>query len=39
VLRVKVSQALPLAEAARAHELGESGQIGGGKLVLVAGGR
>jgi NADPH:quinone reductase-like Zn-dependent oxidoreductase len=38
VLRVKVSQTLPLAEAARAHELGESGQIGGGKLVLIADG-
>ena len=32
------SQTLPLAEAARAHELGESGEIGGGKLVLIADG-
>jgi NADPH:quinone reductase-like Zn-dependent oxidoreductase len=35
VLRVKVAQRLPLEQAARAHELGESGQIGGGKLVLT----
>jgi NADPH:quinone reductase-like Zn-dependent oxidoreductase len=33
-LRVNVSQTLALEQAARAHELGESGQIGGGKLVL-----
>jgi NADPH:quinone reductase-like Zn-dependent oxidoreductase len=33
-LRVKVSQTLPLAQAAEAHELGEAGRIGGGKLVL-----
>jgi NADPH:quinone reductase-like Zn-dependent oxidoreductase len=33
-LRVKVSQRLPLAQAAAAHELGEAGRIGGGKLVL-----
>jgi NADPH:quinone reductase-like Zn-dependent oxidoreductase len=37
-LRAKVSQTLPLAQAAQAHELGEAGRIGGGKLVLdVAG--
>jgi NADPH:quinone reductase-like Zn-dependent oxidoreductase len=33
-LRVKLAQALPLEQAARAHELGERGEIGGGKLVL-----
>jgi NADPH:quinone reductase-like Zn-dependent oxidoreductase len=33
-LRVKVAQTFPLAQAARAHELGENGRIGGGKLVL-----
>jgi NADPH:quinone reductase-like Zn-dependent oxidoreductase len=33
-LRVKVSRRLPLARAAEAHELGEAGRIGGGKLVL-----
>ena len=33
-LRVNVSQTLALEQAARAHELGESGRIGGGKLVL-----
>jgi NADPH:quinone reductase-like Zn-dependent oxidoreductase len=33
-LRVHVSETLPLEDAARAHELGESGRIGGGKLVL-----
>jgi NADPH:quinone reductase-like Zn-dependent oxidoreductase len=38
VLRVKVAQTLPLEQAARAHELGESGQIGGGKLVLSVAG-
>lgn len=38
VLRVKVSRMLPLAQAARAHELGESGEIGGGKLVLTVDG-
>jgi NADPH:quinone reductase-like Zn-dependent oxidoreductase len=37
VLRVKLSRVLPLAQAAQAHELGESGQIGGGKLVLSVG--
>jgi NADPH:quinone reductase-like Zn-dependent oxidoreductase len=35
-LRVNVSQTLALEQAARAHELGESGEIGGGKLVLSA---
>ena len=34
-LRVNVARTFPLAEAARAHELGESGRIGGGKLVLT----
>lgn len=33
-LRVKVARTLPLAQAARAHEIGEAGEIGGGKLVL-----
>jgi NADPH:quinone reductase-like Zn-dependent oxidoreductase len=33
-LRANVSQTLPLADAAKAHELGEAGRIGGGKLVL-----
>jgi NADPH:quinone reductase-like Zn-dependent oxidoreductase len=33
-LHVKVSQTLPLAQAAKAHELGEAGRVGGGKLVL-----
>jgi NADPH:quinone reductase-like Zn-dependent oxidoreductase len=33
-LHVKVSKTLPLAQAAEAHELGEAGRIGGGKLVL-----
>jgi NADPH:quinone reductase-like Zn-dependent oxidoreductase len=33
-LRVKVAQTFPLEQAARAHELGENGRIGGGKLVL-----
>ncbi|HST34159.1 MAG TPA: NADP-dependent oxidoreductase [Solirubrobacteraceae bacterium] len=33
-LRVKVSQTLPLTQAALAHELGEAGRVGGGKLVL-----
>ncbi len=33
-LRVNVSQTLALERAAHAHELGESGRIGGGKLVL-----
>jgi NADPH:quinone reductase-like Zn-dependent oxidoreductase len=33
-LRVQVAQTLPLADAPRAHALGEAGQIGGGKLVL-----
>jgi NADPH:quinone reductase-like Zn-dependent oxidoreductase len=37
-LRVRVAQMLPLADAPRAHTLGEAGEIGGGKLVLdVAG--
>lgn len=35
-LRVKVARTFPLAEAAAAHELGERGEIGGGKLVLTA---
>ena len=35
VLRVKLARKLPLEQAARAHELGESGAIGGGKLVLT----
>jgi NADPH:quinone reductase-like Zn-dependent oxidoreductase len=34
-LGVRVAQTFPLSEAARAHELGESGQTGGGKLVLT----
>lgn len=34
-LRVNVARTFPLAEAAAAHELGERGEIGGGKLVLV----
>lgn len=34
-LRVRVARTFPLAEAATAHELGERGKIGGGKLVLV----
>jgi NADPH:quinone reductase-like Zn-dependent oxidoreductase len=34
-LRVHVARSFPLAEAAAAHELGERGQIGGGKLVLI----
>ena len=34
-LRVHVGRTFPLAEAARAHELGESGRIGGGKVVLT----
>jgi NADPH:quinone reductase-like Zn-dependent oxidoreductase len=33
-LRVKLAATLPLADAPRAHELGEAGKIGGGKLVL-----
>ena len=33
-LRAHVARTFPLAEAARAHELGESGRTGGGKLVL-----
>ena len=33
-LRVKVAQTFPLEQAARAHELGENGRTGGGKLVL-----
>jgi NADPH:quinone reductase-like Zn-dependent oxidoreductase len=35
-LRVRVDRTLRLAEAARAHELGESGQVRG-KLVLLTG--
>lgn len=35
-LRVRVAKTFPLEEAARAHELGESGQTGGGKLVLTS---
>jgi NADPH:quinone reductase-like Zn-dependent oxidoreductase len=34
-LQVRVARTFPLDQAARAHELGESGQIGGGKLVLT----
>jgi NADPH:quinone reductase-like Zn-dependent oxidoreductase len=34
-LRVHVAKTFPFTEAARAHELGESGRIGGGKLVLM----
>ena len=34
-LRPHVARTFPLAEASRAHELGESGRIGGGKLVLT----
>jgi NADPH:quinone reductase-like Zn-dependent oxidoreductase len=34
-LRVRVARTFPLAEAAAAHELGERGEIGGGKLVLI----
>jgi NADPH:quinone reductase-like Zn-dependent oxidoreductase len=34
-LRVRVARTFPLSQAARAHELGESGQTGGGKLVLT----
>jgi NADPH:quinone reductase-like Zn-dependent oxidoreductase len=34
-LQVKIARAFPLADAARAHELGERGEIGGGKLVLL----
>lgn len=34
-LRVHVAKTFPLTEAARAHELGESGRTGGGKLVLT----
>lgn len=34
-LRVEVARTFPLADAAEAHALGESGQIGGGKLVLT----
>jgi NADPH:quinone reductase-like Zn-dependent oxidoreductase len=33
-LRVRVAKTFSLGEAARAHELGESGRTGGGKLVL-----
>jgi NADPH:quinone reductase-like Zn-dependent oxidoreductase len=35
LLRVRVAKTFPLGQAARAHELGESGQTGGGKLVLT----
>jgi NADPH:quinone reductase-like Zn-dependent oxidoreductase len=34
-LRVHVAETFPLEQAARAHELGESGRTGGGKLVLT----
>jgi NADPH:quinone reductase-like Zn-dependent oxidoreductase len=34
-LRVHVAKTFPLEQAARAHELGESGRTGGGKLVLT----
>ncbi len=34
-LRVHVARTFPLEDAARAHEVGERGQIGGGKLVLT----
>ncbi len=34
-LRVHVARTFPLAEAAAAHALGERGEIGGGKLVLI----
>jgi NADPH:quinone reductase-like Zn-dependent oxidoreductase len=34
-LRVRVAKTFLLGQAARAHELGESGQTGGGKLVLT----
>jgi len=33
-LRVRVARTFPLSEAASAHEVGERGEIGGGKLVL-----
>ncbi|HUA74766.1 MAG TPA: NADP-dependent oxidoreductase [Solirubrobacteraceae bacterium] len=36
-LRVKLAQTLPLEQAAHAHQLGERGEIGGGKLVLEVG--
>jgi NADPH:quinone reductase-like Zn-dependent oxidoreductase len=35
VLNVHVARTFPLADAPQAHALGESGQIGGGKLVLT----
>jgi NADPH:quinone reductase-like Zn-dependent oxidoreductase len=34
-LRVHLAQTFPLTEAARAHEVGESGRTGGGKIVLT----
>jgi NADPH:quinone reductase-like Zn-dependent oxidoreductase len=34
-LHVQVARTFPLAEAAQAHAIGESGRIGGGKLVLT----
>jgi NADPH:quinone reductase-like Zn-dependent oxidoreductase len=34
-LRVKIARAFALSDAARAHELGERGEIGGGKIVLL----
>jgi NADPH:quinone reductase-like Zn-dependent oxidoreductase len=37
-LRPHVSNSMPLEQASHAHELGESGEIGGGKLVLTLGG-
>ena len=36
-LRADVAQTFPLEEASRAHDLGERGAIGGGKLVLTPG--
>lgn len=33
-LRVNVARTFALVDAARAHELGERGEIGGGKIVL-----
>ena len=34
-LRIRVAHTFPLADAAGAHRMGESGTIGGGKLVLL----
>ena len=36
-LKADVAQTFPLEEASRAHDLGERGAIGGGKLVLTPG--